>query len=188
MSFSFQKPDGNTFNILATIPIFQFLSKDINEDQSNGNVNANGDYSDGGDGVTDFRITSTPGYWFALYRMIVTIRDVGTFDSGFYGNNIVLTNGIHFVNGANDGRPEFSITQAVPIKTNPDWGVYCFDTKVSEQGQGTEQGKARWSFVKMGRPVILDGDVREYAAIRAHDNLSGLTGHYFNIQGLMHKK
>jgi len=189
MSFSFNKPDGNTFNILGSMPVFQFLSKAVDEDQGNGNVNVNGNYEDGELGLTDFKITAPEGYRIALYRMLVTVRDTGSFDSGSYGNSIMLTNGINLVNGVGDGsRPDFVITEGLPIKVNPDWGAYCFDTDLSNYGQGAEQLAARWTFAKMGRPVVLDGDIGEFAAIRVNDDLSDLLGHYFNVQGLKQKK
>ncbi len=189
MSFAFNKPNGGTFNILNTAPVSKFLSKDSGEDQQNGNININEDYSDSGIGVTDFRITAPTGYWVALYRMLVTVRDFGMFDSGSYGNGITLTNGIHFVNGVGDGsRPDFIVSEGVPIKVNPDWGAYCYDTRLSSYGTGNEQLAARWTFAKAGRPAILDGDIGEFTAIRVNDDLSGLVGHYFNIQGLIREK
>ena len=193
--------DPDNFKILNRCPaVFQFLSSDPNEVQSNGFINAKGNYSDAGLGATDFCITAKPGEFLLLERMLVTVRDEGSFDSGFYGNSIVLTNGIRLLNGFKDSENNivetFDITEGLPIKTNPDWGAYCYDVTPSSYGQGDETLNVRWTFSKMGRPVILDGDakyqdqtgLREFACIRLNDDFTGLKGHYFQIQGVRVKK
>lgn len=185
--FGFNTVGYDTFNIINLIPIFQFLSKDPNEDQTNGNVNANGNYADAGLGLTKFKIKAPPGYFLILNRMIVSVRDTGAIDSGFYGNGITLTNGINLY-VKDDNLEEDRIITGVPIKTNPDWGIYCFDTDASGYGTGDNQLLVRWTFNRMGRPVILDGDVNEEAGLILNDNFSELVHHYFQVQGLLFPK
>ena len=80
------------------------------------------------------------------------------------------------------------IITAYPVKTNPDWGSYCYDASVSKYGTGIEQLLVRWTFNKLGRPIILDGDKSEEMGLILNDDFSGLEGHYFNMQGLLYPK
>jgi hypothetical protein len=85
---------------------------------------------------------------------------------------------------------ENDITKGHPIKTNVDWGPYVggVDVKISSYGAGNEALGARWTFERMGRPVVLDGDIGEFACFRMNDNFSGLVQHYFHFQGFRVKK
>ncbi len=164
-----------------TTPVVQNLSNGPNEEQTNGFVNAIGDYSAS---VTDFKITAPAKHWILLYRLIPYVKDNGSFDSGSYGNGITLTNGIKIVNGA-DGRPDFEITGDTPIKVNPDWNRFAgIDTALSEYGAGPETLNARWTFLRDSRFIILDGDLNEFVAIRLEDSFTGLLEHKFGIRGL----
>jgi len=187
MSFGFSSVGFDTFNILGLQPVFKFLSKAEDGDQTNGNVNAKYNYSDGGLGLTKFKITAPDNHFLVLYRMIVTVRDGGSFDSGSYGNGITLTNGIKFY-VKDDTHQDDRIITTTPILTNPDWGIYCYDTVLSNYGSGDEQLSVRWTFAKGGRPVILDGDKNEEVGLILNDDFSGLKGHYFNMQGLLYPK
>lgn len=154
-----------------------------------GAFNATGDYSDGGLGLTEFGIQPGPGEIFDIARMIITIEDTGSFDSGSYGNNVTLTNGIAIekrvgtINGASV--LDQSLTGAQPIITNVGWGAYCFDVEVHTFGQGNEFLLARWTFLKAGVFLRLVGDDDEYFAVRLHDDFSGLVDHGFNLQGFI---
>lgn len=172
-------------SLFSQLPaIFQALSKDPDENQENGNTNAIGDYSDTGDGVTDFCITAQPKYIYLLNRMLIYVEDAGSFDSGSYGNGITLTNGVNLINGA-PGLFEEVITKAGAIKKNPEWEQYVgIDTKISKYGSGNETLSAMWTFEHMGRPVFLDGAIGEYACIRLNDDFTGLIKHKFHVQGV----
>ena len=187
-NFDLKKPDP--FDVLGTAILFKFASRGPNEEQQNGYININGDYSDASEGVTDFKITAMPGFFYTINRILVSVRDSGSFDSGSYGNGITLINGINIINGATiNGTPiEYNITEPHPIKVNPDWGTYCYDSNISSYGSGNEQLNARWTLAHSGRPVILDGDIEEYIAVRVNDDLSGLVGQWIQAQGLISVK
>lgn len=149
-----------------------------------GNINAVGDYLAS---LTEFAIAPPAGKVFSIARMIVTVRDTGSFDSGSYGNGLTLVNGISVekrtgvVNGASSLVQ--SLTDPVKIETNTDWGSYCYDIGVSNFGQGDEVMLVRWTFARAGVALRLDGDANEYLAVRLNDDFTGLVGHVFNMQG-----
>lgn len=179
--FSYSNIDFDTLNKAGVQYRVRFFSKDPDGDQSEANINMKGNYSDAGDGKTLFSIKAQPGEIIALYRVIATVRDGGSFDSGSYGNGIILTNGITFCYKNNFVE---TCPTAVPIKTNPDWGIYCYDTLVSSYGSGDETLQARWTFAKMGIPFILDGDIGAEVGVYVHDDISGLVSQYVNAQAI----
>lgn len=162
--------------------LFQFGDEVGDE---SGNINANGDYSSA---PRDFAIAPGPDQIFAVARLIVTIRDSGSFDSGFYGNNIVLTNGIQVEvrQGIPNGSSvlETSLTGPVTVKTNTDWASYCYDVAVSNFGQGDEVMAVRWTFTRGGGYIVLRGSDQDFLTIRLNDNFTGLVYQAFNFQGL----
>ena len=70
--------------------LFSFMT----ENNDSVTIDANKDYSDAGLGRTAFVIKPKPGEVYRLSRLIVSYKDNGSFDSGTYGNGLVLTNGI----------------------------------------------------------------------------------------------
>ena len=181
--FSYNEIDSAIFNVLNNPFEFSFMSIDPNCAQSPECINVNGNYSLES---ALFFIKALPGFWLIINMLVITIRDIGKFSSDKYGYDITLVNGINFVNGAKS-RPEFNITEGLPIRKNSDWGIYTPNPPyLSNYGTGLveEVLTIPWSFTESGRPVILDGDVEEYIGMRLHDNFSGLTGHYFHIQGM----
>lgn len=162
------------------VPIFRYL--DTVGDGS-GTKEAIGNYSDAGDGVTEFKITPAAGEIFEINRMIISLSDVGSLDSDSYGNGITLTNGISVVLG-NDTGVLYTLTNGDPIKTNSNWGHLCYDVNVLEFGQGNEHLVVRWTFTKgYGGPFTLDGDHGDYLAVILNDSFVGLTEHRFHVQG-----
>ena len=142
-----------------------------------GEKSAVGDYS-----VTpkDFYIEALEGERLSVARVIIHVVDSGSFDSGSYGNGITLTNGIQFIYERNG--VQFNVSNGFPIKTNVDWGRYCYDVNISTYGAGNEALNARWTFSKYGNPLILNkGDK---LILRLSDDFSGLVEHTFLFEGV----
>jgi hypothetical protein len=144
-----------------------------------GNKNLIGNYAT----PTDFYVKALPGERLVISRVVVHVVDSGTFDSGSYGNGIVLTNGIKLVlNRASDG--ERDLTMGFPIKTNIDWARFCHDVLLSSFGIGNEGLSARWSFWKYGQRygiVLEEGDL---IGFRLNDDFSGLVEHTMFFEGV----
>lgn len=157
--------------------IAQYL--DTNGDGT-GNIDAIGDYSLT---PTEFYIQPPAGSVYELRRVIVTIEDTGSIDSGGYGNNSSpLTNGIS-VECRIEGQPVRTLTAQLPVTRTADWNSLCFDGDVINFGSGNQFYVARWTFTNDGDPIRLtENDV---LAFKFNDNLTsqGLVGHRFLIKG-----
>lgn len=147
--------------------------------QLDADINMNLDYSDTGLGVTDYYIECQEGEQLLVHRMNVLVEDAGSFDSGFYGNSIVLTNGIKLF-WVSDGVREEVTTL---IKKNPDWNLLAgVDVALSAYGTGNSLLNARITFTKMGGAIKLNpGDK---LGVVLNDNLDGLVRHLIVTQGL----
>jgi len=156
--------------------IYRYL--DTNGDGT-GTKSAIGNYSSS---ATSFMIKPPDNYIYYLQRMIVMIEDGGAVDSGAYGNNITLTNGIH-IHKSNDDGVILDFTDEFPIKTNADWGKLCYDVHNVNFGLGNEFVNVRWTFAKSGAPLKIDGNRGEKFEVILNDNFSGLVSHTFNVQG-----
>jgi len=144
-----------------------------------GSKEATGNYA-GGEEI--FYLQPPAGEVYILERMLVYIEDNGSFDSGKYGNNITLSNGIEiFVNG--DSGVISDLTDGLPIITNAHWGRQCFDTALSTYGSGNQSLAIRWTFSKAGVPITLRGNQNERLEVVLNDNFSTLHDHAFLIQG-----
>ena len=151
---------------------------------SNGStVNAVGDYSDIGAGADDFRITCKDGSQkLHLARLIVYWEDVGTAKSGFYGVDVVLTNGIEIVvRDRNDVELEH-LTDDAAITTNAQWSGLCHDVTIDRYGTGSNGSlSARWTFANSGAPLSLSAG--DYLSVALNDDFTGLEVHTFMVQG-----
>jgi hypothetical protein len=135
-----------------------------------------------------FRIQPKPGENYRVSRLIVTIQDVGKPDSGKYGNSIDLSAGTGIVVRLRRRSTNTVITDltcADPVKTNMDWGKFCYDVMENSWGSGDGYVAVRWSFFKTGQEVQLDGNLGDCIEVTIADDLTGLTGHYFMFQGIV---
>ena len=148
---------------------------------SNGaTTNAVGNYASA---VEQFTFAPAPNRVFVAHRMIVYIEDVGTMDSGFYGNSVTLTNGISIVVRDASDNLILDLTDSSPVQTNAQWAAQCYDAKTLDFGQGNTSVIVRWTFANSGAPIRLDGDNGHYLAAELNDDFSGLVTHKFNLQG-----
>jgi len=162
---------------MATNPhLFKYLV-------SGATKNAVGDYSAS---AVDFELIPASDEVYVLYRIMITVVDVGSFDSGAYGNNITLTNGISvsIANGIEE--TSIDLVDGLPIKTNADWSRLAgVDVKVLDFGLGDNQLIVRWTFERAGAPITLVGDQEESLKVTLNDDFTGLVSQYFLVQGLL---
>lgn len=124
--------------------------------------------------------------YLRIERMLVHISDTGSFDSGSYGNNITLTNGIIVAKrSAVDDSIIQDLTDSFPIMTNAEWGRMCYDIDLVNFGLGHETLNVRWTFSKAGSPVEITRN--EYLGITIQDDLTGLNDHTFKFDGIAKK-
>ena len=154
--------------------ISRFL--DTNGDGS-GTKNANGDYS----GAAQAFFFDPEDNYVNLTRMLICVVDTAGFQAEEYGNTGgVLANGIE-VKLVDGSTTIVDFTDGLPVKTNSGWATFCHDAQLKEWGAGDELLTIRWTFSKSGRPLELHGDLR--LEIVLNDDLTGLLGHYFVVQG-----
>ena len=106
-------------------------------------ISAIGDYSSA---VEQFIFSPVPNRTFVAHRMIVYIEDAGAPDSGFYGNSVVLTNGVSVVVRDAADNLVVDVTGSEPVRTNAQWGALCYDVKTATFGQGNDAVMVRWTF------------------------------------------
>jgi hypothetical protein len=149
-----------------------------------------------GDGTGNFEVTGNylttpkefffqpaPGRIFRMSRLIIYIEDAGNMDSGFYGNNLVLVNGIKFFVKRNGVQRFSTMMQQAPVKTNGDIAAICHDLEYRNWGAGNTFLTARWTLTKMGQFVRLVGDKGDNVGLIFNDDFTGLVKHRFCIQG-----
>lgn len=146
-----------------------------------GTKNANGNYSGA---ATIFKIQPSGGVNFRIRTLTVFIADNGILDAGSYGDAITLTNGIQ-VRIQNNSGTIVDITDGVKILTNGNWArLSGFQNRMIDTGTGDDY----WVFVisfreKYGQDIRLVGSNNERLEVVLNDNLTGLTQHYFVVQG-----
>ncbi len=156
------------------------LVLDTNGDSS-GIDDAIGNYSDAGDGLTEFK-RNRNGDTLEIHRLIIHYTDA-KIDAGFYGDAITLTNGIKVQIRDTDDNTIFDLTNGLPIKTNANWGRVAYDTLISNfgSGAGDDGFSVRWTFSRAGTPIYLKNNL--YFAVVLNDDFTGLVTQSFTIQG-----
>jgi len=165
----------------STGPQRTLLSRflDTNGDGS-GTKNANGDYSSTAD---IFYIQPGAEQVFRISRMLVSIEDTNGMSASDYGNiTSGLTNGIQ-VRKQDDSGTISDLTDGLPVQSNAAWGSFCYDVELKAWSTGNELLVVRWTFTKSGQFIRLNGSNNERLEVVLNDNLTGLIGHYFLVQG-----
>lgn len=166
------QPSGSGYGPVPT-PIYRHL--DTNGDGT-GTKNAVGNYAAA---ATSFFIQPAPGEIFRIQRMLVNVHDDQKFKAEEYGN---------ILNGLGTGivvrACGVDLTDGVPVKTNGDWGVHCFDAELysAAAGQG-DYLRVRWTFANAGYPIRLVGDDNDRLEVILNDDFSTLDHQYFTVQG-----
>ena len=143
---------------------------------------------DGSSTPVIFRIKPGPSETFYIQRVIISIIDNGSLDSGGYGNGVELTNGVQilykrFVGEAGE-TTLIDLTGGLPITQNMQWHALCHDETLSTYGSGDQGASWRYTFSKDtgGDPIILNGANKEELQFVIRDNISTLAEqHYFRI-------
>lgn len=143
------------------------------------NANVNGSVT-----PVEFMVTAPANTWIALNRLVVFVKDGGSFDTGSYGNGITMTTGIKIILRDADLTEE-DVTVQKSIKFNTDWSAYCYDVMHHNFGSGDETLTARYTFTKDGSPIILPPG-RSFV-VQINDDLTGLDEHTFRL-GLVEYK
>lgn len=147
-----------------------------------GATNANEDYS----GFPE-HFKYTPGSdvkWAEIERIIVMIKDTGSYGAQKYGAGTALSGGItvKVVHKPENGGEEILNTE--PIQDNLDWSGLCFDGVFNSYSSTDHGVSARWTFSKAGIPVeMLPG---EKFIVEIDGDCSHLVKHTFQIQGVEH--
>lgn len=118
-----------------------------------------------------------------IYRMMIQIEDAGTLAADKYGVLALLTNGMLLqVRKVSDDSVVLDFLDGIPVKDNQGWARHCFDHDPHDYGPPTDASISyRLSFNRAGFPLHLDAD--HYLCIVVQDDLTGLLGHYFQVQG-----
>lgn len=146
-----------------------------------GAKNMNGDYSGA---VKEFKLKPKPNEIFHVSRILPFLKDGGSIDSGKYGNNITLINGINLkvIRKGADGTGNevlWDLFDGKPVKVNPDWAVLCSHYTLSSYGAGDETLSARYSFYKdVPEGLILDGANGDELVCFLNDDFTKLKEHY----------
>lgn len=116
-----------------------------------------------------------------INRMIVSIGDAGSIDSGAYGNGVKLSKGIEFFIANRDGKVDVDLLDGDTVKRNVDWVKNCHDMTLHDFGSGDTLLTARWTFSSSGTPLVITRD--RFLVVRFNDNFTKLTEHCFKLQG-----
>ena len=166
----------------AGTPIYRHLTDDgLVADGSNNNANVNG------------VVTAVPHYagpadgkiW-RLERMLVTIEDAGSLAAGTYGAISALANGctLKVMRNSPTGTEVLDLMDSAAATVNSDWGTFCYDIAFHTFGAGNNFLLSRWTFAKSGAPLFLNGANSDTLVLLVQDDLTGLVGHKFFIQGV----
>lgn len=134
----------------------------------------------------DFFLEAGPEEKLIISRMIIHMKDSGSFDSGGFGNGPALTNGIVFWSRIiADGAPfDQDFTNGVPIQTNPDWGRYAYDVRIDSYGSGDQTLTCRFSLNRINPAGVILNE-GERLGVRIADDLTGLNLMSIQIQGVI---
>lgn len=128
---------------------------------------------------TPVEFTFEPTAKCHISRVLVTVQDAGAFTATSYGAVAALANGVEF---EHSGGTVVDLLGGLPITGNSDWARVCYDTlELDFTGGGSTSLVVRWTFAKAGIPLTLESG--DSIIVRVNDNLTGLVGHYFMLQG-----
>ena len=117
-----------------------------------------------------------------IHRLLVFIRDTGTFDAELYGNGVILTNGILVRVVDEVDAVMLDLLDGEAIHTNSEWQALSFDFSYNDIGTGDNTATIRWTFAKSGDPIRIYPGWKLQMTVR--DNLVGLVAHTAQIQGV----
>ena len=145
-----------------------------------GTKSAIGDYSGAPE---EFFIQPPTDDVFALSMLLPSIGDAGKFGSSDYGAMSMLTNGILVQKTDSVGNVLEDLTDQVPIRCNGHWLANAgHATRDEDPAAADNWATVSWSLG--GRlPLVLRHEER--FVVKLNDNFSGLTAHWFKIEGVI---
>ena len=139
---------------------------------------------------TEFKLVPPGDHVAYVARLIFSLQDSNALVDGKWGQDIILTNGIKFqVRNASGvvhdllGPNGDTYITGDTWKVNEDLGAFCYDSDKSGFKSGDSTGHARWTFIKCGCYLVLDGAKGEYLAFTLKDDFTGLTHQHFWLEG-----
>jgi len=163
---------------------FKLISRALDTvGDGSGTKNAIGNYSSAAE---EFLMSPDAGEQWTISRLIVSVEDSAGALADEYGNlGNALSNGIKVE--VHDGSGLlYSLTDPdIPIKTNAQWGIMCYDVNMASWGVSPSNDLllVRWTFTRFGKPIVLRSWNSEKLVVTLNDNLVGLISHYFVAQG-----
>jgi hypothetical protein len=128
-----------------------------------------------------FYCEAQTGEVLRVARLLVHIEDATVWSAANYGNLAsALTVGITVHTEDANGNTIIDLTD-VAVKSNADWGRFCYDVAYVAFGAGNDFLQARWTFERSGMPIRLD--TGERLVVTVNDDMDGLDAHCFVIQG-----
>ena len=131
-----------------------------------------------------------PGVGKILYvaKMIVYIEDAtNKFECGKYGDLAALTNGVKIrttTGGTDTVVLDLGHSSVKPVTCNGCWKQKCFETTDCVAGAVVATAW-RCNFDEAGAGLWLDGDATDRLEIVLADDLTGLLGHTFMVEGVI---
>ena len=117
-------------------------------------------------------------------RMLVSVSDTAGINAEEYGNlGGALANGITILVRDGNDVTLMDFTGQAAIKTNAEWGAYCFDVDVKSWSNApvNELLVVRWTFEKYGTHLILNAG--DDFVVTVNDDMDGLLSHRFLLEG-----
>lgn len=119
-----------------------------------------------------------------INRLIVFIQGSGTpgWTAETYANRAALTNGVKVeIKDASDN-VLLDLLAGYTIKTDGEWKAKCHDWLPQDFGSGDEVASVRWTWGQTGEAVELKAG--DKVVVTVQDDLTDLTHHWFEIQGV----
>ena len=156
-------------------PFYQFFDT-IGDGSGSSLQNVDGSVSE-----VSFKITPPSDKVYGIARVIFSLKDSGSMDSGGWGNRAnPLVNGIKVI--WHRAGQAIDLTKT-PIRSHIDIAAICYDINHNEWGQGDEFVVARFTFTKAGQFLELDGSQGDYLELLVRDDLTYLVEQKLSCQG-----
>lgn len=158
------------------VPFYQLMDE-VGDGSGNANMSVDGSAT-----PVIFKVVPAAGQVIKLARIITSVRDAGSFDSGGWGNNggVQLPVGLDLRwkrNGA-----IYDLTKE-KVKSVYDLASYSHDLTHFNFGQGDEFITNRFTFTKAGQYLTLDGDAGDELQVIVNDDLTYLVDQRVSAQG-----
>lgn len=129
-----------------------------------------------------FSIAPPSDRTYYITRIIFYLLDVGSFDSGGWGNN----GGTPLTNGFTPYKVENGTTiqgLADAVKSHGDLAALMYDITNAQWGSGAAWVTGRLTFTKIGYPVVLNGATSDSWYIDVRDDLTHLLEQKLTMEG-----